>query len=326
MIANTEIVTIDRLSFLCSNIKLENNISLKVSAVYRSHDMSKTEFTLCMEKYLQISLNRSTNNHVIIGHFNVDILYSNLNSSEIGDTAINEHFLINLLEHEFSPSFVGITRPSNDNRTGTCIDNMYIKSSSIKYKAYKLTTPFNDHYPLLLALKNIKISEKTKPIFKPISYTKMYHVAKTINWNALLLIKDPDCAIEKLIELINECTNNSVIHVNKNKNKKDKQMIPRKKWITNGILISCRTKESLFLMWRKNPNCELLKTNYKNYTKILSKVIKDAKMKSEKEVINANADNPRKLWNIINTKLGKNVRAENNVNYIIKDNQKLPYE
>jgi hypothetical protein len=49
-----------------------------------------------------------------------------------------------------------------------------------------------------------------------------------------------------------------------------------KNWITLGILTSCKHKRELFTACRNNKNPDLLK-HYKNYCKILSAVIKEAK-------------------------------------------------
>ena len=51
---------------------------------------------------------------------------------------------------------------------------------------------------------------------------------------------------------------------------------------------------------KNEPNNEILRKEYKNYIKILDKIIKDAKMKHDKNLIQKNSNNPRQLWSIIN--------------------------
>ena len=50
------------------------------------------------------------------------------------------------------------------------------------------------------------------------------------------------------------------------------------------------------------PDCTDLKNEYKNYSKILDKVIKDAKFKFERNKIEKCSKDPKKLWEIINNK------------------------
>jgi hypothetical protein len=52
---------------------------------------------------------------------------------------------------------------------------------------------------------------------------------------------------------------------------------PIKQWITKGIINSCKWKKDLYLLTRNNNDIQL-KEYYMRYSKILSKVIKTAKM------------------------------------------------
>ena len=49
---DTEILDYDRIRILNSTIKLNNGNSLEISAIYRSHNISKTEFTYDLNKFL----------------------------------------------------------------------------------------------------------------------------------------------------------------------------------------------------------------------------------------------------------------------------------
>ena len=71
------------------------------------------------------------------------------------------------------------------------------------------------------------------------------------------------------------------------------------------------------------PHNITLKNDYKNYEKILNKVIKDAKYKFECNEIKRVTQNSRLLWNTINCKLGKGSQKKNSPDYLIVDNQKL---
>lgn len=47
--------------------------------------------------------------------------------------------------------------------------------------------------------------------------------------------------------------------------------------MTKALLVSCQIKELLYNLWKKNTNNNDLKAQYKNYCKVLDKVIEDAK-------------------------------------------------
>ena len=107
---------------------LKNNLIVDIETeMYRCHDITKTEFNYNLSKFLKINVIKNSENHIIVGDFNIDILYNNIsNYDEIVNTT-HQKFLNNLLENEYSPCFLGFTRPNGTNK-GSCIDNIFIKS------------------------------------------------------------------------------------------------------------------------------------------------------------------------------------------------------
>ena len=99
---------------------------------------------------------------------------------------------------------------------------------------------------------------------------------------------------------------------------KDKNK-PRKGWITVGIIKSIKTKEKLYKNWKKNPNDELLKKEFKEYERVLNKVTKDAKIKFEKSKIESCRLNSKNLWKYVNSKLGRKNNQETIIEHIVGD-------
>lgn len=296
-------VKMGRLNILNSHIKLNNNTSIEISAIYRPHDLPKMEFITELKSYMNFK--RKVKNHFLIGDFNIDILKI--------DNYSQEH-LNNCLEQGFIPGFQTITRPSDENcNHGSCIDNIFIKTNSIDTKSIKLATLFNDHYPLFLTINKLKYN-LNKKISKPINYNKLLKLADKTNWNSILSMHDPNLATQSLIRLITECINLAKI-----KTKKHSATTPRSPWITKGILKSCAKKESLYSIWKMEPNNLQLKTEYKNYVRILDKVIKEAKIIHDKRIIEMNINNSKNLWSFINEKLGKNTKKNDYINFIYDD-------
>ena len=99
-------------------------------------------------------------------------------------------------------------------------------------------------------------------------------------------------------------------------------MKPRKKCITKAIITSCKNKEKLYKIWKKDPNNTVKKENYKNYIKILNRIINQAQDDHERKQIQTTMNNQKNLWRIINNKLGKNSKRNNNINFIVDNNNK----
>ena len=163
----TDIIEIDRLKILNSRISLNNNSSLEISALYRSHDLEPLEFIKNIKSY--INSKRNIKNHLIIGDFNIDIMEKDDCSIELLD---------NMMEKGFLPGFIHTTRPSDTGGVSTCIDNMYIKATSITTSTFKLSIPFTDHYPLFLKLS------KT-PKLKKENNHKLHSIASMKSWNVI---------------------------------------------------------------------------------------------------------------------------------------------
>jgi hypothetical protein len=75
-------------------------------------------------------------------------------------------------------------------------------------------------------------------------------------------------------------------------------------WITLGIRTSCKRKRELFSLTRNNNNTAI-KQYYKDYCKILTKVIKEAKRLTLNKRIFQSHNKIKTTWNIINESLGK---------------------
>jgi len=75
-------------------------------------------------------------------------------------------------------------------------------------------------------------------------------------------------------------------------------------WLTVGIKTSCKRKRELFILLRNSNNPDL-KQYYKNYCKILGKVIKEAKKMTISKRISNSHNKSKTMWNIIKDLLGK---------------------
>lgn len=232
---NTKREVVDRLRVVSSHLKLITGESLTVFAMYRCHDLPKTEFVNCVNKFL--GSHSITRNHCIFGYFNIDILEYYVQNLILSERIINQEHLNNFFEHEYLPYFRKITRPFSDNVTGTCIDNCFAKTNNIELISYKLNVPFNDHYPLLLSVDQFKSTIENTNSEHYTNFKKLRAIANYVDWNHKLTIKDTNNAMEELINMIHSCLEKATCY--KQKSGKNKDFYPRKKWISRVILVSC---------------------------------------------------------------------------------------
>lgn len=78
------------------------------------------------------------------------------------------------MANEYVPYFHSITRPSGDGGHDSCINNFFVKTSSIEFKPYKLEDLLTDHYPLLMTFEKAEYNvTNTKEYTTCINYTKL---------------------------------------------------------------------------------------------------------------------------------------------------------
>ena len=75
-------------------------------------------------------------------------------------------------------------------------------------------------------------------------------------------------------------------------------------WITEGIITSCKRKKELFTLARVSNNHNL-KTYYKKYCSVLTKVIRSAKKVRYNNIIAHSKNKMKSTWQIIHKEMGK---------------------
>jgi hypothetical protein len=97
-----------------------------------------------------------------------------------------------------------------------------------------------------------------------------------------------------------------------------------KPWLTKGIKISCNRKKEFYFKIRENNETQH-KLYYKQYCKILYKVIKEAKKLYYKDIITKSKNKMKTTWNIIQKGTGKKIKEDEikslRINNIIVHNQ-----
>ena len=275
-----------RLKVISTIVKISEQVNLKFSGIYRCFNINEIEFNNSLMRFL--IENQETRNHFVIGDVNIDLLNDNDNSSE---------YLSTYLENLYLPLINSITRPSNKNiNTGTCIDHIFAKTkNNISIKAAKIENVFTDHFPILLYINTgpVLVNDSKKQTY---NFNKMKKLFKAEIWNNVLSINDPNQAMKRFLEKFNK-----IVDLATKVTRKNYKKIPRKSWMTTGLINSCITKEE---------------NNYLQYSKMLSKLLKIAKTNFDKQMVQTK--DSKKLWNFLNKKLNRQSKNRNNtINHII---------
>lgn len=86
---------------------------------------------------------------------------------------------------------------------GSCIGNIFIKTNNLNTATYKLKLSITDHYPIFIAVNKMKTERHEQTFF--INYNKLLNTAKSINWQEIMSIHDPNLATDKLLREIKLC-------------------------------------------------------------------------------------------------------------------------
>ena len=192
-VPNIEII--DNFNYINTIIKLKNNVSIKVTSLYRCHKVKKSDFISIIKNI--IDKEKYTPNHIIVGDFNINIM-------DTSNKLVNE-YLNNYFEAGYIPLFNKITRPTSlDKQQGSCIDNMLFKSSitnnkTIDYKSIIINQTFPDYFPIVSSFKIKTVSKLNQ---NNVTYLNKKILIKNIsltNWNSILNIHDPELSTQELI-------------------------------------------------------------------------------------------------------------------------------
>jgi hypothetical protein len=86
-----------------------------------------------------------------------------------------------------------------------------------------------------------------------------------------------------------------------------KNKMNQNSWITPGIITSCKSKRELYEELKNNNNITLA-SYYRDYAKILSRVIREAKITENDQLILNSHNKVKTTWGVINKEPAKNTK------------------
>ena len=265
---------------------------LCILAIYRSpqgnFNTFLTNLDLILHKFFNLNFN-----FIMCGDINVD--------RKLQKTQLNK-----ILQSFNLSSIVNFPTRISSNSVSTIdsfsVDNLYLN----KFDITPLMNGFSDHDAQILTLQfdQQHVKDQCKLYKRNINqFTIADFLLKLSHetWASVFEGNDVNSTFNSFLNtfLRHYYSSFPIIKVNK--------PLSHNSWITPGIQNSCQHKRVLYLKLRDNNNPHL-KKHYKDYCRILSKVIKEAKkMEYDRLILNSN-NVMRTSWKLINKELGKDCK------------------
>jgi len=254
---------------------------------------------------LQSRLNFFSSQHsdvCLLGDFNVNL------DPQVRFASTTE-YLNTLVSNGMLPLISIYTRVSQTSKT--IIDHLFTNITSRYIDSGIYIYELTDHYPIFCVLHSDlkKTSNSSSSFFyyrdfKKTDYTSFFEgnskSYSNFNINSCLTLSTElnqifDQFVATFYQLVNK-------HAPLKKASKKKQKLLAKPWLTKIILISIKRKQQLYKTDYVNGN-EVSKYLYKMYANKLTKIIAISKKFYYRDQLTKLINNPRQIWNLINSLL-----------------------
>lgn len=289
--------------------------SILVGILYRPPGQELDKFTDEVEALLS-ELSPQNKDIILLGDFNIDLLKVNIHKQ-------TTNFYNCLLAHHFLPI---ITRPTRiTDHSATLIDHIFTTAWPRVAASSIITSDISDHLPTFVHL-NCETKLPTKSAtdnFRIISnegISTFQEALSTIDWSPITqacINYDPNKAYDDFMTIYKELYDR-VFPISVSRGRKVTLKNP---WMSQGLLKSCKTKNSLYLKYIKNPN----ETNRKKFITFRNKfksIRKRAEINYYAEEFCKCSNNLKKTWNVIRSAIGL-TNNESVINSLNSDGVKI---
>ena len=296
--------------------KLPQSRPVVLGVLYRSPSFNSiSEFDGCLSDIVH-TLKRENKDIILMGDLNVNLLSTDKNNNVSA-------FLDSMISKGLFPKITVPTRISNT--SATLIDHIYTNMNFEQTIAGTLKTDISDHFSnFIFTHSNPGSKNKIKyTSFRNLSensLAKFEAALSQTDWSNVLSHDDPEVAYSIFIQMFNNLMNIhlpfKMVRINKFKHK----MSP---WITNGLLVSLRTKSKLYKnMHNINDQQRLYeaKCHYKSYCNLYKKTIRAAKKLFWHNQFDNTKNDMKATWKNINYLLGRNKSKSSFPDYFNHEN------
>ncbi|PNF30772.1 hypothetical protein B7P43_G06180, partial [Cryptotermes secundus] len=275
-------------------LKLDSPFSnICILTLYRAPSGNFNHFLNRLETILNV-LHSSKVEFIICGDININYLIDSNRKLNL-DSLLSSYNLSSTVNFP--------TRVQNN--SSSAIDNIFIDNSKLRdYTVGPFINGLSDHDAQLIEINNIDLqpsNQQYQTVRKINKHTMADFVTKLSNesWDNVFDSNNIDskfnCFLNTYLRIFYSSFPLKIVK-NENKNKST--------WITIGIKTSCKHKRQLYLASRDS-NDPRLKSHYKMYCKILSKVIKEAKQNNYNSQILKSNNKIKTTWDIVKVESGK---------------------
>lgn len=287
----------DVIESLFIEICIPNGKNIIAGTIYRPPNKNIEEFLEVLNQ-ITSTITKENKHCYIMGDFNIDLLQHDKHPT-------TNQFLDNMFSFMLCPI---ITRPTRlTSHSATLIDNIFTNNISRNSFTGLLVNDLSDHLPIFTLVydeivptlkKNVKTFVRD---FNDKNIEEFKSRLKEQNWSDISNFEEPNQAynvfLDKYTKLYDSC-----FPLKTMKGKSLKTLL--NPWMTKGILNSVRKKNYLYKKQLKNPD-PVLVMNYKLYKNKLNHLIRTAKRKYYTSKLEAEKQNLKATWKIINEIINK---------------------
>ena len=269
---------------------------------------------------------KENKNVFLTGDFNLDLIKAN-------ERDIYGEFLDLLLSLGLAPKISYPTRLAK--YSASLLDLIFIKTDNnllTKSKNGIMHSSLSDHFGCFTFLE-ILVKKIIQPKFIEIQ-NEDEHSIKLLteslansNLNVIIgrdVTTDPNITYAHIETEIHSQINR---HLPVKKIKFNKYKHKKTPWITTGIITSMRFRDKLYRKFKScppsNPSFQIYKTNFNSYSKIINKLIKEAKCNYYSKEFDKYKSDMKKTWQTINSIMNRNRKVNNFPKYIDTPNGKV---
>lgn len=267
-------------------------LGIVIGCVYKPPDTNIDSFTSAFDDLL-CTLDNQKKTSYIAGDFNIDLL-------KYESHAPTASFVNCLFSYSFFPLINKPTRITCE--TATLIDNIFTNDVSSRiFVPLLICCDLSDHLPVFVSSSRILSKEvrsyKWSRTYSEANKAKfLYELGKT-DWDDGAGFTS-DGANSLYSAFAAKFTNIFEMFFPVKRICINKKNIPRKPWITSGLIKSCRKKERLYKCFVKDP-CECNKLKYKRYRNRLNSLLHKAEKQYYKEKFELYKSDIKLTWKTI---------------------------
>ena len=198
----------------------------------------------------------------IIGDFNINLLNQK-------DNSLTSDFLNMMYSFSFVPVINKPTRITNS--SSSLIDNIFRTCSNVNVMQGLFETDISDHLPIFLIIKEHVINKETNFVttrdYSASNILQFTEKHKNTRWDDVLNCKEPEMAYKVFYKILyKEYDQYFPVKTFEIKYKN------RKPWLTDGLKISIKKKNKLYILQKKKPHL-CYKEKYKSYRNMLHRLL-----------------------------------------------------